>query len=132
LFNPTSNGTFTGTVTVTDSASNSPQIATLTGTSGTATGGNISFSGTITAKGDYVFTPNFASGAGAVSATLNTPAGTTWRFVADNATTNQSIAEQDGTGPLTITFAAVAGDSYNFFVDAVSGSGAWSIAGTHP
>ncbi|WP_266172154.1 choice-of-anchor D domain-containing protein [Dyella subtropica] len=132
LFHPTSNGTFNGTVTVIDSASNSPQISTLGGTGGTTTGGNISFSGTIASQGQYVFTPNFTSGAGPVTATLNAPAGTKWRFVADNATTNQAVAEQDGTGPLTITFTAAAGNSYNFFVEATSGSGAWSVTGSHP
>lgn len=131
-FHPTSSGTFDGSITVTDSASNSPQVATLTGTGGTSTGGNINYSGTIASQGGYAFTPNFSSGAGTVTATLDVPAGTSWRFVADDATTNQAIAEQDGAGPLTINFTAVSGDSYNFFVEAVSGSGSWSITGSHP
>jgi hypothetical protein len=33
---------------------------------------------------------------------------------------------------LTVTFTAVAGNSYNFFVQANTGSGAWSITGSHP
>lgn len=132
LFAPSANGAFTGTLTVTDSAANSPQTASLTGTGGVTTGGNISFSGTIASQGGYAYTPNFTSGAGAVTATLDVPAGTSWRFVAGNATTNQSVTEQDGTGPLTVTFSAVAGDSYNFFVQATTGSGAWSITGSHP
>ncbi|RUL75909.1 choice-of-anchor D domain-containing protein [Dyella choica] len=130
-FHPAANGTFNGTVSVTDDASNSPQVATLTGTAGIS-GGNLNFSGNIASQGDYVFTSNFTSGAGTVTATLNVPAGTSWRFVADDATTNQSVAEQDGSGPLTVTFTAVAGDNYNFFVQATAGSGAWSIAGSHP
>jgi len=131
LFAPTSSGVFTGRLTVTDNAANSPQTVTLTGTGGVA-GSNISFSGTIAAQGGYVFTPNFTSGAGTVTATLNVPAGTSWRFVANDATTNQAMAEQDGAGPLTITFTAIAGHSYNFFLQATAGSGAWSTTGTHP
>ena len=130
-FKPTASGTRTGTLTVTDNASNGPQTASLSGT-GAASGGNINFSGTIATQGSYIFTPNFVSGAGTVTATLSVPAGTGWRFVADDATVNQSITEADGAGPLTITFTAVAGHSYNFFVQATTGSGAWSIAGSHP
>jgi microbial collagenase len=129
-FKPTASGTRTGTLTVTDNATNSPQTASLTGTGATA--GNISYSGTIAAQGGYAFTSNFTSGAGTVTATLNIPAGTSWRFVADDATANQAITERDGTGLLTITFTAVAGHSYNFFVQATAGSGAWSITGSHP
>ncbi len=129
-FKPMASGTRTGILTVTDNATNSPQTVSLTGTGVVA--GNINYSGTIAAQGGYAFTSNFTSGAGTVTATLNVPAGTSWRFVADNATTNQAIAERDGAGPLTITFPAVAGNSYNFFVQATTGSGAWSIAGSHP
>lgn len=132
LFHPTANGTFNGSITVTDSASNSPQVASLTGMAGAGGGNNISFSGTVTAQGGYAYTPNFTSAAGVVSATLDVPAGTSWRFVADDATTNQAVAEADGSGPLTVNYTAVAGDSYNFFVQATSGAGAWSIAGAHP
>jgi len=131
LFHPITGGTFNGSVTVSDSASNSPQVASLSGTSGSG-GGNIVFSGSIATQGGYAYTPNFTSAAGTVTATLNVPAGTNWRLVADNATANQAVAERDGAGPLTISFPAVAGDSYNFFVQATSGSGAWSIMGFHP
>jgi hypothetical protein len=131
VFHPTADGSFNGTVSVSDSAANSPQVATLAGTSGGG-GGNISYSGNIAAQGGYAFTPNFTSANGTVTATLNVPAGTSWRFVANNATANQAVAEQDGTGPLTLTFNAVAGNNYNFFVGASSGSGAWSISGSHP
>lgn len=131
LFHPITGGTFNGSVTVSDSASNSPQVASLSGTSGSG-GGNIVFSGSIATQGGYAYTPNFTSAAGTVTATLNVPAGTNWRLVADNATANQAVAERDGAGPLTISFPAVAGDSYNFFVQATSGSGAWSITGSHP
>ena len=129
-FKPTASGTRTGTLTVTDNATNGPQTVSLTGTG--ATPGNISYAGTIASQGGYTFTSNFTSAAGTVTATLNVPAGTSWRFVADNATTNQAITERDGTGPLTITFTAVAGNSYNFFLQATTGSGAWSITGSHP
>ncbi|GLQ94964.1 choice-of-anchor D domain-containing protein [Dyella acidisoli] len=133
LFHPTANGTFNGTVTISDNASNGPQVATLSGTSGSSGGGgNINFSGNVASQGGYAYTPNFTSATGTVSATLNVPSGTSWRFVADNATTNQAVAEQDGAGPLTITFNAASGDNYNFFVQASSGSGAWSVAGSHP
>jgi hypothetical protein len=131
LFHPTSSGTFNGSITISDSASNSPQIAALSGTSGSS-GGNISYSGTIAAQGQYAFTSSFKSGAGTVTATLSVPTGTSWRFAADDVTTNQAIAEQDGSGPLTITFPANANDSYNFFVESTAGSGAWSISGSHP
>lgn len=131
LFHPTSNGTFNGSVTINDSASNSPQVATLNGTSGSS-GSTISFSGNIGSQGGYAYTPNFTSAAGTVTASLNVPAGTHWRFVADNVTANQAVAEQNGAGPLTITFNAAAGNSYNFFVQATSGSGAWSVTGSHP
>jgi hypothetical protein len=130
-FHPTASGAFNGNVTVTDSASNGPQVAVLSGTSGSG-GGNISYSGTIAAQGDYVYTPSFTSNAGTVTATLNVPAGTSWRFVAGDATANQSVAEQDGSGPLTISYTAVAGHSYDFFVQATTGAGAWSITGSHP
>lgn len=103
----------------------------LSGTAG-SNGGNIHFSGTIAAQGQYAFTSSFRSDAGTVSATLDVPAGTRWRFAADDVSTNQAIAEQDGGGPLTISFAANANDSYNFFVEATAGSGAWSISGSHP
>ena len=132
LFHPTANGTYNGSITVTDSASNSPQVASLTGTAGTSGGNNINFSGTVAAQGDYSYTPSFTSGAGTVTATLDVPAGTRWRFVADNATTNQAIAETDGSGPLTVSYTAVAGDSYSFFVQATAGAGAWSMTGSHP
>ena len=131
LFHPTSGGTFNGTVTISDNASNSPQVASLSGTSGGG-GGNINFSGTIATQGGYAYTPGFTSAAGTVTATLNVPTGTSWRLVADNVTANQAVAEQDGAGPLTISFSAVAGNSYNFFVQATSGSGAWSMTGSHP
>lgn len=130
LFHPSANGTFNGSITVTDNAGNSPQVASLTGTAGA--GNNIDFSGTIAAQGGYAYTPNFTSAAGAVTATLDVPAGSSWRFVADDATTNQAMAETDGSGPLTVSYTAVAGDSYNFFVQAASGAGAWSVAGSHP
>ncbi|WP_162791620.1 collagenase [Dyella tabacisoli] len=131
LFSPKANGASSGTLTVTDSASGGAQTSALSGTGGTG-GGDISFSGTIASQGGYIYTPNFTSGTGTVTATLNVPAGTSWRWVADNATTNQAISEQDGTGPLTIAFPAVAGNSYNFFVQATTGSGAWSMTGSHP
>jgi hypothetical protein len=131
LFHPTSGGTFNGTATISDNASNSPQVASLSGTSGGG-GGNINFSGNIAMQGGYAYTPSFTSAAGTVTATLNVPTGTSWRLVADNVTANQAVAEQDGAGPLTISFSAVAGNSYNFFVQATSGSGAWSMTGSHP
>lgn len=132
LLHPTANGSFNGSLTITDSATNSPQVANLTGTAGNNGGNNINYSGSIGAQGGYAYTANFTSSAGTVTATLNVPAGTSWRFVADNATTNQAIAEQDGGGALTISYPAVAGDSYNFFVQATAGAGAWSISGSHP
>ncbi|WP_266158105.1 beta strand repeat-containing protein [Dyella silvatica] len=132
LFAPQANGAASGTLTLVDNAGNSPQTATLTGTGSATSGGNINYSGTIAAAGQYAYTPNFSSGAGPVTATLNVPAGSSWRFAADDATANQVVAEQDGTGPLTITFTAVAGGTYNFFIEASAGAGAWSVTGSHP
>src|SRR5581483_8867739 len=44
LFAPTSNGTFSGTLTVTDSAANSPQTSSLSGTGGTSGSGTLTLS----------------------------------------------------------------------------------------
>ena len=131
-FKPTASGTRTGVLTVTDNASNGSQTASLTGTGAASGGGGTSFSGTITSQGGYAYTPNFTSGAGTVTATLTVPAGTSWRFVANDATANQAITEKNGAGPLTLTFTAVAGHSYNFYVQASTGSGAWSITVSYP
>jgi microbial collagenase len=131
-FKPTASGTRTGTLTVSSNASNGAQTASLTGTGATSGGGGTSFSGTIAAQGGSAFTPNFTSGAGTVTATLTVPAGTSWRFVANDATANQAITEKNGAGPMTLTFTAVAGHSYNFYVQATTGSGAWSIAVSYP
>jgi len=95
-------------------------------------GGNINFAGTVAAQGGYAYTPQFTSGAGNATATLSVPAGTQWRFDVIDVSANQVKKEKTGSGPLNLTFKTIAGHTYNFYVEATSGSGAWSITGTHP
>lgn len=136
-FSPTAAGSRSGSLTVADNATGGAQSVSLSGTGNTSGGGgggagNISFTGTATAQGDYAYTPDFTSGAGTATATLNVPSGTQWRFDVIDVSANQVMSEESGSGPLTLSFNTIGGHSYSFFVEATSGSGAWSITGSHP
>lgn len=134
-FKPTAAGTRSGSLTVADNATDGAQTASLVGTgasTGGGGGGNISFSGTVAAQGGYAYTADFTSAAGSATATLNVPSGTKWRLDAIDVSANQVMQEKSGKGPLKLKFKTIAGHSYSFFVQATSGSGAWSISGTHP
>ena len=130
-FTPVADGVVTGALTVTDNTTTSPHTVSLSGTgAGTPCTGNICFSGNFTTPGQYIYTSAFASTAGAITATLTAPTGTSWRFSLINETLNQGITEQDGAGPLTITYSATAG-TYAFFLQVTSGTGAWQINGSY-
>jgi len=131
-FTPVTDGTATGTLTVTDTATSTTQTVSLSGVgAGTPCAGNICFSGNFSSPGQFGYTSGFTSPAGMITATLAAPAGSSWRLALINSTTNTSVGERDGAGPLTLSYNATAG-VYVFFIAATSGSGAWRIDGSYP
>jgi chitinase len=115
-FAPTSSGAATGTLTVTDGASNSPQTAALSGTGGSG--------------GSCTTTPIAPTG---LAAAGTTSTGTNLSWTADSAPPNCTISSytvlKNGTsiGTATGTSFAVTGlsasTSYSFTVEATDGNG---------
>jgi chitinase len=115
-FYPTASGPASGTLTVTDSASNSPQTAALSGTGGSG--------------GSCTTTPSAPTG---LAASGTTSSGTNLSWTADTPPANCTISSytvlQNGTsiGTATGTSFAVSGlaasTSYSFTVEATDGNG---------
>src|SRR5271154_947086 len=115
-FYPTASGAASGTLTVTDSASNSPQTAALSGTGGSG--------------GSCTITPSAPTG---LAASGTTSSGTNLSWTAVTPPTNCTISSytvlQNGTsiGTATGTSFAVSGLSastaYSFTVEATDGAG---------
>src|ERR1700724_2417747 len=115
-FAPTSSGAASGTLTVTDNATNSPQTASLSGTGGSG--------------GSCATTPSAPTG---LAASGTTSSGTNLSWTADTAPANCTISSytvlQNGTsiGTATGTSFAVSGlaasTTYNFTVEATDANG---------
>jgi hypothetical protein len=131
-FAPLVVGTATGTLTVTDSATQSTQMVSLTGIgNGTPCTGNICYSGSFTTPGQSAYTNSFTSAAGTINAQLNTPNGTNYTIALINQSSSQVVTSQSGKGPVMLTYSVTAG-SYAFYVAVNSGPGAWKIKGSYP